>query len=177
MEEVARTYAEALFGTALEQDKLDTIRDQLGEFADALREDSDLELFFLGPHFSSEEKKDALHDVLEDPDEHFLNFCELLIEKQRMPVIFRIRREYEERWARENDILEVTVTSAVELDEDIVEDIRSAVEDQTDSTVELETRVDEGIIGGLVLQVGNKVLDASISNRLEKFRRQVASAA
>jgi F0F1-type ATP synthase delta subunit len=71
----------------------------------------------------------------------------------------------------------VTVTSAVALDPSVVEQVGIEIERKTGQTIELESRVDESIIGGLVLQVGNMVMDASIHNRLEKLRKEVAQAA
>ncbi len=94
-----------------------------------------------------------------------------------MPALFRIRRRFDELWAKENKRLEVTVTSAVELDASVVEQVGAEIEKQTGQTIELKGEVDPAIIGGLKLQVGNMVLDASILNRLEKLRREVAQAA
>jgi F-type H+-transporting ATPase subunit delta len=176
MEEIARVYADALFGIAKEHGTLDAIREQLGEFADAIERNRDLAVFFFSPYFSSAEKKDGIGKAVSGADPELVNFLELLAEKHRMPVIFRIRRRFEELWAEENRRLEVTVTSAVELDSEIAERIGAEIEKQTDRQVELESRVDEGILGGLVLRVGNMVLDTSIRSRLERLRKEVAQA-
>jgi F-type H+-transporting ATPase subunit delta len=94
-----------------------------------------------------------------------------------MPVIFRIRHRFDELWAEENRQLEVRLTSAVELDPEVINRVRAEIERQTDRTIELESSVDQGIIGGLVLQVGNMVVDASLRGRLERLRKEVAQAA
>jgi ATP synthase F1 delta subunit len=177
MEEIARVYATALFEAAKDRGKLDAIRDQLGQFVDALNQHRELQLFLFSPYFSSAEKIEGLKRAVADAEPEFLNFLELLLDKGRMPVIFRIRRQYEERWNRENKRLGVTVTSAIELDPEVTKRIGREIEDQTGSTVELQSRVDPDILGGLVVQVGNMVLDTSIRNRLEKLRKSVASAA
>ena len=177
MEELARVYAESLFGVAKEKGTLDTVRDQLGQFSDALKEDKDLQVFFFSPSFSSKEKMDGLKLAVEGADPEFHNFLELLIEKHRMPAIFRINSQYEEMWKKENKRIEVTVTSAIELDPAIAEQVGAEVERQTGKKVDLTSRVDENIIGGLVLQVGNMVLDTSIRQNLEKLRQSVAQAA
>jgi ATP synthase F1 delta subunit len=177
MEELARVYAESLFGVAREKGTLDTVRDQLGQFSDALEGDRNLQVFFFSPEFSSKEKLDGLQLSVSDADPELFNFLELLIEKHRMPAVFRINRKFEELWKQENRRLEVTVTSAIELDPAIAEQVGAAVEEQTGKKVELTSRVDESIIGGLVLQVGNMVLDTSIRNNLEKLRQSVARAA
>jgi ATP synthase F1 delta subunit len=177
MEEIAEVYARSLFEVAQEQGKLDEIHEQLDQFADVLSEKRDLQLFFFSPYFSSEEKKDGVAKVIEGGDEYFVRFLELLAEKHRLPVLFRIRREFDSLWAKEQKLLEVSVTSAVDLDEETVRDIGKKIEEQTGHKVDLAANVDPDLIGGLVIRVGNLVLDASVRNRLERLRRQVASAA
>lgn len=177
MEEVARVYSEALFDVAKEHDSLDEVRDQLGEVADAIAADQDLQVFFFSPYFSSNEKRDGIRKTITGANPELVNFLELLAEKHRMPALFRIRRRFDELWDQENQRLEVTLTSAVELDPSVVESVGAEIERKTGKTIELRSEVDESIIGGLVLQVGNRVLDASIRNRLEKLRREVAQAA
>ena len=177
MEEIARVYAEALFGAAKDKGKLDSIHEQLGEFADALADNHEMQLFFFSPYFSSAEKEEGLRKALDGAEPELVNFLELLTEKHRMPVLFRIRRQFDDLWAKENKRLGVTVTSAVELDPEVAERIGREIEEQTGNTVELRRRVDPEILGGLVVQVGNMVLDTSIRNRLEKLRKSVAQAA
>ena len=176
MEEIAQVYSRALFEVATEQDKLDEIREQLGQFADALQETRELTVFFFSPYFSTEEKKEGLHRAVEDADETLVNFLELLIEKHRMPVIFRLRRQFDAMWEEANKLLPVDVTSAVELDPALVEELGDRVGEQTGRRVELRSHVDPDILGGIVLRVGNSILDASIKNRLNQLRREVAKA-
>ncbi len=176
MEEIAEVYSRSLFEVAKEHDVLGEVREQLGQFADALHDDRQLQVFFFSPYFSSEEKKDGLERMLEDPQEIFMNFLQALIERHRMPVIFRIRHQIDEMWEKENQLLPVQVTSAIELDESTVRDIGERIGEQTGLKVELSSTVDPDILGGIVLRVGNSILDASIRNRLEKLRKQVAQA-
>ncbi|MEX1143122.1 MAG: ATP synthase F1 subunit delta [Thermoleophilaceae bacterium] len=177
MEEIAEVYSRSLFEVASEHGVLDRVHEELGQFADALDGNRDLQVFFFSPYFSSQEKKDAIGTLVEDADESFVRFLELLAERHRMPAIFRIRRELDAMWRRENRLLPVSVTSAVELDSGLVEDIGNRIQEQTGQRVDLSSRVDPGVLGGLVLQVGNMVLDASVRNRLERLRKQVAQAA
>ncbi len=177
MEELAQVYAHALFEVASEHEVTDDVREQLGQFADELDQNRDLQIFLFSPYFSSQEKKEGIRKIVEGADERFFNFLELLAERHRMPAIFRIRRAYDALWREENKLLPVTVTSAVELDEGLVRGLGERIEEQTGKKVELTSRVDADVLGGLVLQVGNMVLDASIRNRLERLRKQVARAA
>jgi F-type H+-transporting ATPase subunit delta len=177
MEEIAEVYARSLFEVAKEQDQLDEIHEELDQVADVLSENRSLQLFFFSPYFSSDEKKDGVAKVIDGGNEYFVRFLELLAEKHRLPVLFRIRREFDSLWAKEQKLLEVSVTSAVDLDEETVKGIGKKIEEQTGNRVELTSHVDPDLIGGLVIRVGNLVLDASVRNRLERLRRQVASAA
>jgi F-type H+-transporting ATPase subunit delta len=177
MEEIAEVYARALFQAAQDHDVVDRIHEELVQVDDALREDNDLQLFFFSPYFTSDEKKEAVGRVLEGADERLVNFLQLLAERHRMPLLSRVRRQFETMWAEENRLLPVSVTSAVELDESLVEDIGRRIQDQTGRRVELSANVDPEVLGGLVVRVGNMVLDASVRNRLEQLRKQVAKAA
>jgi F-type H+-transporting ATPase subunit delta len=176
MEEIAAVYSRSLFEAADDEDKLDVIREQLGQFTDALAADAQLQVFFFSPYFSSQEKKDGLHKAVTGAEAIFVNFLELLVENHRMPAIFRIRRRYETLWEERNRLLPVHVTSAVELDEKTVRGIGDKIAEQTGQKVELSSTVAPEILGGIVVRVGNTVLDASIRNRLETLRKQVVRA-
>ena len=177
MAEAARVYAEALFEAGKDKGKLDSLQSQLAQFTDVVDRNRDLQVFLFSPYLSSADKREGLGRAISGAEPELLNFLELLVEKHRMPEIFRIRREFDELWKKENRRLDVTVISAVELDQAVVEKIGQEVERQTGEAVELSSRVDDGILGGIVLQVGNMVLDASIRSRLEKLRKTVATAA
>jgi len=176
MEEIATVYARSLFEVAKDGDKLDDVREQLGQIADAIAEDHELQVFFFSPYFSPDEKKDGLRKALEDPDPIVVNFLDLLIDNHRMPALLRVRGNYEGLWEQENDLLPVSVTSAVELDEKTVEQIGEQIGEQTGRKVELTTDVDPDVLGGLVVRVGNTVLDASVRRRLDQLRKEVARA-
>ncbi len=177
MEELAQVYARSLFEVAREQSKLDVLREQLGQFADAMKQNRELELFFFSPYFSTSEKQAGLERLLDGAEARLMSFLNLLIENHRMPVIYRVRREYERLWERENRLLPVVLTSAVELDEQTVKDLGERIGERTGNTVALTTEVRPEIIGGIVVRVGNSILDASIRNRLEQLRTQVAQGA
>ena len=176
MEEIAQVYARALFEVAREHDLLDVIREQLDEFVKAVNENRELQVFFFSPYFSSDEKKQSLHKVLDGADPIFMGFLETIIDAHRMPVLFRIRANYQRLWDEEHRTLPVEITSAVELDEDTIESLGRTIGERAARNVTLSTRVDPDILGGIVVRVGNSILDASIRNRLEQLRRHVAQA-
>jgi F-type H+-transporting ATPase subunit delta len=177
VEELAQVYGRSLFQVAQEQGKLDELREQLGQFADALDQNRELAVFFFSPYFSTQEKRDALDTLLDGADEIFINFLALLIENHRMPVIFRIRHEYERLWDEENRTLPVQITSAIALDDATTESLGKTIGERAGRKVTLAARVDPDILGGIIIRVGNSILDASIRNRLEQLRRHVAQGA
>jgi ATP synthase F1 delta subunit len=176
VEEIAHVYSRSLFEVAKEHGKLDLIKEQLDQFADALEQNRELGIFFFSPYFSTEEKKQGLERALVDADPTLVHFLELLIENHRMPVIYRARRQFETLWEAENRLLPVEVTSAITLDPAIVEELSRRIREQTGQNVQLTSTVDPDILGGIVLRVGNSILDASIKNRLNQLRREVAKA-
>ena len=176
MEEIASVYARSLFEVAQEQGKLDEVRDQLGEFADTLDSNQEMQVFFFSPYFSTPEKEEGLDKVVTGAEPILQNFLKLLIEKHRMPAVFRVRRSFDELWQRENKLLPVEVTSAIELDQNTVKQIGDRIAEETGQKIELSERVDPDILGGLVVRVGNSIIDSSIRARLDSLRRQVAKA-
>jgi F-type H+-transporting ATPase subunit delta len=176
MEEIAAVYARSLFEVAQEQNKLDTVRDELGAFADAVDTNRELQTFFFSPYFSTAEKADGLDRAVTGADPIVVNFLKLLIENHRTPAVFRVRREFDRLWREENKLLPVQVTSAVALDQATVDQIGDRIAQQTGRKIDLKASVEPDIIGGIVVRVGNSILDASIRNRLEQLRKQVARA-
>jgi F-type H+-transporting ATPase subunit delta len=176
VEEIATVYGRSLYEAATDADKVDEIREQIGQLADALEGDRDLQVFLFSPYFSSEEKKAGLGKAVSGANDLVSNFLELLVENHRMPALFRIRREIDRLWDEEHKRLPVEITSAIELDKQVTKQIGDRIAEQTGQQVELTTSVDPDVLGGLVVRVGNTVLDASIRHRLDQLRKQVARA-
>lgn len=176
MEEIAQVYARSLFQVAQEQGKLDVVREELGQVSETLESNHDMRLFFFSPYFSTEEKREGLRSTIEGADPVTMNLLDVLVENHRLPVVPRIRREYERLWRDANDLLPVTVTSAVELDDAVVARIGEEIGRQTGRKVELTRTVDPSIVGGFIVRVGNSILDSSIKNRLENLRKQIVRA-
>ena len=138
MEEIAAVYARSLFEVA--QGAGQARRDpRAARRRSPTRSTSnrELQVFFFSPYFSTAEKQDGLDRAVSDADPILVNFLKLLIENHRMPVIFRVRREFDELWQQENKLLPVTVTSAVELDQATVSQIGDRIAEQTGRKVDL----------------------------------------
>jgi F-type H+-transporting ATPase subunit delta len=174
VEEIAQVYARALFEVASEHDSLDEVHEQLGAFADAMHDNRELAVFFFSPYFAVPEKKDGLDRTVTDANPEFRNFLQALIERHRMPAIYRIRTEFDALYDDAKKLLPVQIVSAIELDAETVKSLGDKIGTQVDRHIELSEVVDPEIIGGIVLRVGNVIMDASIRTRLEQLRKQVA---
>lgn len=176
MGNVAQVYARALFEVASERQVLDTVKEQLSQFVDALAADKNLETFFFSPYFSTVEKKTGLSQSVTEAEPTVMSFLEALIERKRMTEISRIRERFDKLWDVEMKVLPVEVTTAVPLDEATVASIGESIGAGTGNRIKLTSVVDPEVLGGIVLRVGNVVLDASIRNRLNQLRKQISKA-
>jgi F-type H+-transporting ATPase subunit delta len=173
---VGRVYAHALFGAALQEGRLDIVRDQLAQVAEAEAEVPELRELLRNPQLDPRARAAALEDVLEGGDELLRNFLLLLADKGRSAQIDDVAREFERLVAEHEGVLSAEVTTAVELSDADERRLLKQIEEASGRKVEATRRVDPGLIGGIVLQVGSHRLDASVRGRLDRLRRQLVSA-
>ena len=133
-------------------------------------------MFLFSPYFSTKEKTEGLGKAISGADETVVNFLELLIEKHRMPAIFRVRARVRRAVGGGEQAPAGEITSAVELDESTVKHVGDRISEQTGRKVELSARVEPDILGGIIVRVGNSILDASIRNRLENLASRSRAA-
>jgi F-type H+-transporting ATPase subunit delta len=170
-----RTYARALFQAAKEEGRLERVREQLTDFAAAADQVEELRSVLESPELDSRAKVALLDQVLGDADELVRNFVRLLAEKGRSGEIHEIAREFEALVAREEGILDVELTTAVELSQQEFDDLVARVGRASGRKVRASRAVDPALVGGLVLQVGSRRLDASIRGRLERLRYELTT--
>ena len=128
------------------------------------------------PQLDRRAKAAALDALLKDADHLVRNFLRLLAEKGRAGEIDEIAREFERLVAREEGRLEVELTTAVELSDADARAIVGQIEKASGKKVEAARRVDPELIGGLVLQIGSRRVDASVRGRLERLRQELTTA-
>ena len=169
-----RIYADALFQAALEQSRLDQVREDLGDFVAAVEAVPELEALLTNPELDRAQRRAALEGVLEGADELVRNFVLLAAEKNRAGQIAEICREFERLVAQQERRLEVELTTAVQLSDEDAQSIVSQIEKAAGRTVEATRSVDPGLVGGFVLQAGSFRVDASVRGRLERLRHELA---
>jgi ATP synthase F1 delta subunit len=172
-----RMYAEALFEAAKESERLERVHGELGEFVAALNEVPELRELLRNPQLDPRAKRQILEDVLSDADDLVRNFLRLLVDKHRIREVEEIHREFERLVAREEQRLAVELTTAVELPEKELRALIRQIEQASGRKVEATTNVDPDLIGGVVLQVGTRRMDASVRGRLERLRRDLVRSA
>jgi F-type H+-transporting ATPase subunit delta len=170
---VHRIYAQALLDAAHEQDSLPVVRDEFAQFAAALRESDELAALLRNPQVDSRAKGDVLDAVLAGADEAFRNFVHLLVDKNRIGQVLEIYDEWERLLAAEERILEVELTTAVELSDKEAAEIVAQIEAAAGRKVEASRNVDPDLIGGLILQAGSRRVDASVRGRLNDLREEL----
>lgn len=176
MDQISRVYARSLFEVAQDQDILDRVSEQLAQLSEGLEQSRDLQLFLASPQFSSEEKRDGLRRVIEGADPTIERLLDVMVENHRLPLLPEVRRSFDGLYDDLRRVLPVRITTAVPLDEATTARIGDEVGRGTGRQVQLTAEVDPDLVGGIVLRVGNSILDASIRQRLENLRRQVATA-
>ena len=171
-----RTYARSLFEAAKEQNRLDRVQEGLTDFVATVEQVPELRSVLESPELDSRAKVTRLEQVLGDADELVRNFLLLLAEKGRSGEVAEIAREFDALVAREQGILDVELTTAVELSEDDFGQLVDRIGKASGREVRASRAVDPALVGGLVLEVGSRRLDASIRGRLDRLRQELTTA-
>jgi len=171
-----RVYARALFDAAQEEDRLQPVREQLEQIVAAEREVPELRELLRNPQVDPRARAAALEDMLSGGDELLRNFLLLLVDKGRTGQLEEIAREFERLVAEHEGVVNAELTTAVELSDEEARDLLARIEESTGRKVEATRKVDPDLIGGIVLQIGSHRLDASVRGRLDRLRRELATA-
>ena len=169
-------YARALFGAAKDAGVVEPVRRDLGDFVAGLAASASLRDVLADPQVDSGAKRRVLVEVTRGGQELVTNTLLLLLERGRFAVVVELSQAYDGLAAVEAEMVEVEVTSAVRLTADARKKIAARVAEATGRKVELAERVDPGILGGLVLRVGDVIVDGSVQARIRQLRRRLATA-
>ena len=171
-----RVYARALFEAALDAGRLEQVRAEVAELAEAVADVPELRELLRNPQVDPRARAAALEDILSGGEKLVRNFVLLLADKGRAAQFEEIARELERLVAEREGILSAELTTAVELSDAEARKLVGQIEQAAGRKVEASRRVDGDLIGGVVIQVGSFRLDASVRGRLERLRRELATA-
>ncbi|MGM0501249.1 MAG: ATP synthase F1 subunit delta [Bacillota bacterium] len=168
--EVAEKYAEALFDLAVEESSLESITEEFNEVIDVVEDSEELNKVINHPKLSYKQKKELLTKVFEgELSTELLNFLMLLADKKRIEHLAAINQEFNVLVEEAQNKLNVAVKSAVEISTKQQKKLKEKLSSILDKEISLSLEVDQELIGGLVLQIGDKVIDGSIQNYLQEL--------
>jgi F-type H+-transporting ATPase subunit delta len=171
-----RVYAEALLEAAKDEGRVARVREEFDAFTAAVAEWDDLRGLLRNPQVETETKLAVLNDLLVGSDKLFANFVRLLAEKGRIAEVEDVHREFGGLLAREERVLGLELTTAVELSDKEAAKVVKQIEEASGRRVEATRVVDPDLIGGIVVQAGSVRADASVRGRLDQLREELLNA-
>ncbi|MBP7584437.1 MAG: F0F1 ATP synthase subunit delta [Spirochaetes bacterium] len=175
--EVARVYAGALLEIGKENKVLQQIEEELGAFKQILREDADFRLYCKTPGISNDSKKILIDKVFQGKfSDVIVNFLKVLVDNGRFTDLDSIHDTFLEMLDVENSRLRVTITGSAKLEDSILANVKSALAKKFNKEIIIEEKVDASILGGVIIRVGDVIIDGSLVKDLNNIRRNLLSS-
>ena len=168
--DIAKRYAEAVYGVAKEKDKVKEIYDMLNSLMELYINDSEFRNFMLHPLIENSEKKDFLGKIFTGTDDISMDIIDYLVDKDRIEIIRYIVSEYLKLYYLENNEVEVTGIFSKELSEKQFELLKSKLEKKVGKKIILKIEVNKDIIGGGIVKMGDQIIDGSIKRQIENIK-------
>jgi F-type H+-transporting ATPase subunit delta len=169
-----RRYAEAAFEIALRDEAVEAWRADLDSAASSLEQD-DLREVLANPALPLQQRVDVADRVFRGIGDKTRNLIQLLLRRGRIEQLPRVAAEFRRLDDARNQIVHATATSAAPLGDTEVRAVTARLEQMTGGRVELETSVDPDLLGGIVVRIGDRLIDGSVRGRLERLRQQLAA--
>lgn len=172
---VAQRYAEALFQVASAQGTLDKVDAELASLSQLLSENKELVSFLASPIVEAEDKKQVVTQLFTGKvDAMVFNTMLLMLDKKRGEAVSALHEAFRTLFNDYRKRTKVRVVSALPMDEQEVAGIKRELAKATSREIEMEVAIDPEIIGGLVVSIGDQVIDSSLKGRLESLARTLA---
>ena len=168
--DIAKRYAEAVYGVAKEKDKVKEIYDMLNSLMELYINDSEFRNFMLHPLIENSEKKGFLGKIFTDADDITMNIIDYLVDKDRIEIIRYIVSEYLKLYYLENNEVEVTGIFSKELSEEQYDLLKNKLEKKVGKKIILKIEVNKDIIGGGIVKMGDQIIDGSIKRQIENIK-------
>lgn len=176
--EVAERYAEALFDLSLEEKALETVEKDLTGLGRILGDSAELRRLVASPVFDREQKTEAMLAILTKAgaSQTLQNFVAVLGRNGRMRQLPAVIEAFARLAAAHRNEVAAEAISATPLTDVQEQELRTQIEASSGRTVNLTTRVDEGLLGGLIVKVGSKMIDSSLRTRLNRLKQSLKEA-
>ena len=175
---VGARYAKSLIDLAIEQNKLEETKKDMDFFVQTLKANDELAAVLRNPIISHDKKINILVGIFNKKvSDLTLTYFKLMINKQRAGVLYPSAAEFVNQYNLKKNIVKAVVTSATPLTDINKASIIKIIEAEIGGNIELSTKVNPALIGGFVLTIGDRQVDASIANKLKKLKNEFAQGA
>ncbi|MDR1774257.1 MAG: F0F1 ATP synthase subunit delta [Clostridioides sp.] len=172
---VARRYADALFQIGEEDNLTGKLYKEMNDIIDIIQSSNELNKALKSPLVSRQEKKNLLRAILRGQANNYVqNFLFVLVDKDRMSSLINISEAYKELLNKKNNVLEGKVITAIALDNKEIEELQLKLSSKYNKNIVLENIVDENILGGVLVRLGNEEIDGTVLNRLNSLKQQLS---
>lgn len=169
--QLAAKYAQAIYELAAESNMLDQVETELKLVENTIDTYSELSTLIYHPRVLAKAKKETIHKIFsQEIAEFVLKFLMLLVDKRRETVLPAIIREYIKLANEARNIVEAEVTTAMPLESDQHTALINKLASVTGKTIILKTQIDKAIIGGVIVKIGDKLIDGSVARQLEVLK-------
>ncbi|MCK8816394.1 ATP synthase F1 subunit delta [Natroniella sulfidigena] len=171
---VAEKYAQALFELAVEEETLDKTQQEFSEVIRMVNEVEELKQVLEHPKLAVKQKRELFDNVFSDEiSEMLLNFIKLLFDKRREIYLEDVYQQFEGLISAQRNKIEVAVKAPIELSEKNKNSLKGKLEKFTGKEVDLDIEIQPDLLGGLIVKIGDKVIDGSLSNQLNKMKKNL----
>jgi len=170
-EAIAKRYASAIYDIAESSEKIGEIREALNILAENYNEDEEFKVFLLDPSIKYDEKVEYLHKSFDFISEDAFKIINYLVKKGRVSLAEKIRDSYLKIYYEKNNKILVNATFTKELSDNQREALMKKLEEKYKKKIVLNLSVDEELIGGGIIKIGNKVIDGSIKSQIENIKK------
>ncbi|RKD31532.1 F0F1 ATP synthase subunit delta [Thermohalobacter berrensis] len=171
---VSKRYAEALFEVALEMDKLDNFKEEISDISNVFESEEKLKIVFEHPKLSKKEKKDIVDSIFKDRvSQEILNLLYIIIDKGRERYITEIKKEYIKLYNEEKNIVEAVAITAVPMAEEEKVKLQNRLSEKLNKNIVLKNKIDKKVIGGVLIKIGDKIIDSSIKGQLDNIAKKL----
>ena len=173
LETSSKRYAKAIISYGLENDNLDILFEEIMSLIKTLEDSEDLRSFIANPTISKDIKKNVLNDLTFESLPNTSSVINLLSQNNRVDMLLDVCNGFVKQYNVQKDIVEVTVTSAVEVSEELESSIKEYLQSMKKGKIKLTKKHDKSLIAGFILDYDNTRLDARVKKRLDKMKKQL----